>query len=125
MTSLLVPLTVADVEALLATPDAYRAWLTSKAHDFATAGRCGDPSACPLHEFLVASGFDGWCSVGRSDVELMLRGSTKLHKIGLPEWAREFIRAVDLWKPMQRLLAEEALVVLDTLLEEFPRYRHG
>lgn len=119
------PLTVADVEALLATPEAYRSWLASQAHDYATVGTCGDPASCPLHEFLVASGFDGWCSVGRIDVELMLRGSTKLHKVELPEWARKFIRAVDGWKPMQRLLADEALDALEVVLADFGGPSHA
>lgn len=91
-----------SIEALLATPDRFRAWLERQ-----PAGQpCGKAKvcdACPLAAWLLAEGYDCW--VGRSLVPS--EGPT----LPMPAWALAFAERLDA-EGKRLVTPAEALAVL-------------
>jgi hypothetical protein len=111
-----VTVTAAQVAELLATPAAFRAWLTGDDLN-RIVGTCEEPGQCPIAEFLADHGIRR-PSVGSFDVEYYV-GPIWYQEL-LPVWTREFVKAVDVWLPRLRITAEECLAVLDAALSHEP-----
>jgi hypothetical protein len=108
---------VAQVAELLATAEPFRSWLVSDDLN-RIVGTCEEPRECPIAEFLAHHGVQQ-PSVGSLDVEYFDVGSI-WHQELMPVWARDFVKAVDVWLPRLRITADECLAVLDAALSHEP-----
>lgn len=90
---------VVSVEALLATPDAFRQWLNGKDHG-AIVGAAAQMFECPIRNFLAEQGVDE-PAVGAGEVRwayaytMSQEQAQRCPGYRLPAWAKRFIGLVD------------------------------
>lgn len=92
-----------DLQALLATPDAFRAWLETQEPSLCI-GRRGYCRACPLARWLEALGYQ--------DVFVLGAVSTRQAFAVMTAWISEFIRLVDVGEVFAPVTVTQALAAL-------------